>query len=393
MRKQRWPVALVVLLVALLGWYLFYTQQIVRTLRADAETLTRIFAQVQQGLTDPDPEAAISTLFELQGLIRDAGVPLVVAGPGDTILATENLPFEANLDTRVGQALVRDYIQRLDLRHPPVGDPNVQHIHFGDPPEVRRLSWIPWLQAGGLLLILFVGFAVIRYQWRVEGERAWTAMARELAHQLGTPLSSLQGWAEVMKLSPEERPGGLDDREIADAVEQDLERLERVSRRFELVGRTPHLESLDIHRVLRELEEYVKDRLPRLGPGVELEVEIPRHLPRVRGNEVLLTWALENVVKNSVDALAGRGGRITLSAEADLADRVTILIRDTGPGVDPELADRIFEAGVTSKAGGWGVGLTLSRRIIEGLHDGRIELLDGSGGGATFQVKLPAARG
>jgi signal transduction histidine kinase len=149
-----------------------------------------------------------------------------------------------------------------------------------------------------------------------------------------------------------------------------------------------------LQKVVRDLERYLAARLPRLGEGVDLVVDIPSNLPPVLANEVLLVWALENVVKNALDALAGRGGRISIYArEVQGRHRqVSLRIRDTGPGVDPEIRDRIFEPGVTTKAGGWGVGLALSRRIVEGVHRGRIELLDGTGG-ATFQVRLPVADG
>lgn len=392
MRRNRWPIALATLFVVLLGWYLAYTQQIVRALRADAETLTQIFSEVQSGVTDPDPARADEALFRLQGIILESGVPLVMTGPGDTILNARNLPFEADLATADGQERVQAYVRRLDVRHPPVGDPEIQALHFGDTPEVRRLRWIPWLQVGGLLLTVFVGFAMIRTQRSAESERAWTSMARELAHQLGTPLSSLQGWLEVLKLPRRERPGSLEDADVAHAIEEDLERLERISHRFELIGREPELESLQLQKIVRDLERYLAARLPRLGRGVELIVDVPDSLPPVKANEVLLVWALENVVKNALDALAGRGGRISIYAReiAGRQKQVSLRIRDTGPGVDPEIRDRIFEPGATTKSGGWGVGLALSRRIVEGVHRGRIELLDGTGG-ATFQVRLPVA--
>lgn len=392
MRRNRWPVALAALFVVLLGWYLVYTTQIVGALRADAETLTQIFSEVQEGLADPDPSRAEEALFRLQGIIVESGVPLVLTGPGDTILGVENLPFEADLESAEGQERVRAYVRRLDARNPPVGDPNIQHVHFGDTPEVRRLRWIPWLQVGGLLLTVGVGFTMIRAQRSAESERAWTAMARELAHQLGTPLSSLQGWLEVLKLPHGERPASLADSDVASAIEEDLERLERISHRFELIGREPELQSLSLRRIVRDLERYIAARLPRLGRGVELVVDVPDTLPPVKANEVLLMWALENVVKNALDAMAGRGGRISLYArEIDGKRReVSLRIRDSGPGVDPDVRDRIFEPGVTTKSGGWGVGLALSRRIVEGVHGGRIELLDGTGG-ATFQIRLPVA--
>lgn len=392
MRRNRWPVALATFFVVLLGWYVAYTQQIVRALRADAETLTQIFSEVQSGVADPDPARADEALFRLQGIILESGVPLVMTGPGDTIMDARNLPFDVDLSTPEGQERVRTYVRRLDVRHPPVGDPQVQALHFGDTPEVRRLRWIPWLQVGGLLLTVFVGFAMIRTQRSAEAERAWTSMARELAHQLGTPLSSLQGWLEVLKLPHRERPASLADADVAHAIEEDLERLERISHRFELIGREPELESLHLQKIVRDLERYLAARLPRLGRGVELIVDVPDTLPPVKANEVLLVWALENVVKNALDALAGRGGRISIYAReiAGRQKQVSLRIRDTGPGVDPEIRDRIFEPGATTKSSGWGVGLALSRRIVEGVHRGRIELLDGTGG-ATFQVRLPVA--
>ncbi|MFQ5537472.1 MAG: PAS domain-containing sensor histidine kinase [Gemmatimonadota bacterium] len=390
MRMAKWPVVLATLFILLLGWYLLYTQQIVRALQADAETLTEIYNEVQAGLTSPDDSRADDALFRLQGIILESRVPFVLTGPGDTILAVRNLPFEADPSTPEGQARIREYVRRLDARNPPVGDPSTSQIHFGDSPEVRRLRWIPWLQAGGLLLTVAVGFTLIRAQRRAESERAWTSMARELAHQLGTPLSSLQGWLEVLKLPEKERPGALGEGEVADAIEQDLDRLERISHRFELIGREPELESLSLPEVVRGMDRYLAARLPRLGRGITLTVDLPDDLSRVKGNEVLLVWALENVVKNALDALAGRGGKITIYARDTGDGWVSLRIRDTGPGVNPEIRDRIFDPGVTTKTRGWGVGLALSRRIVEGVHGGRIELLEGMEG-TTFQIRLPVA--
>ena len=391
MFRIKLPIALATLFVMLLGWYLVYTQRIVRSMQADAETLANIFNEVQQAITDPGQGAAEDALFRLQEAVLETGVPIIVTGPGDTVLYVENLPFEVDVRTSAGQVSVREYLTRLDVRHPPVGDSATQRIHFGDTPEVRSLRWIPWLQAGGLLLTALIGFTVIRAQRRAESERAWTAMARELAHQLGTPISSLQGWLEVLRLPPAGRPGDLGEGEIADALAEDLIRLERISHRFELIGVDPELEKVSLGRVVRDLERYLQARLPRFGPGVKLTMDVPEDLPPVQGNEVLLAWALENVVKNALDALAGRGGRIAVDARRGDPGWVLLRIQDDGPGVDPEVRDRIFDPGVTTKSGGWGVGLALSRRIVEGVHGGRIDLLDGRSGGATFQIRLPAA--
>lgn len=394
MIRIKWPVALATLFVMLLGWYLVYMQSIFRAVQDNAQLMSEIYTVVQEGLISEDPLKETQALIELQRIVTASGVPLVVMGPGDTVLSHVNLPFTVDDQTWEGQARIRAYVRRLDERYPPVGDlAGPQHIHFGETEEARTLRLVPFLQAAGLLAIALTGFVVIRYQRRAEGEKAWTAMARELAHQLGTPLSSLAGWLEVLRLPHQERPGDLDDIDIATSIGEDLERLERISHRFELIGTEPELESLSVRQVVQDLEEYLAARIPRFSRrGVDLLVDIPSGLPRVKGNEVLLIWALENVVKNALDALAGRGGKITIYAREIGGDWVSLRIRDTGPGVDPEIRDRIFEPGVSSKSGGWGVGLALSRRIVEGVHGGRIELLE-TVEGTTFQIRLPADHG
>ena len=377
--------------LVLLGWYLVYTESIVRALEDNAERLSEIYHEVQAGLATMDQSAAITAMFNLQGIIIESGVPLVITGPGGLATAFENLDFEVDLDSPEGQREILAYTRSLDAAHPPVGDPNVQQIHFGSTPEFESLRRIPWFQAGGMLLTALIGFVVIRSQRRAESEKAWTSMARELAHQLGTPLSSLAGWLEVLSLPVDERPGGLRDREIAGSIGEDLQRLEGISHRFELIGTEPELESLSVRQVVSDLEQYLASRIPKLSrKSVELVVDIPPGLPRVQGNEVLLIWALENVVKNALDALAGRGGKITIYAREIGGKWISLRIRDTGPGVDPEIRDKLFEPGVTTKSSGWGVGLARSRRIVEGVHKGRIELLEGFEG-TTFQIRLPAA--
>jgi len=391
MIRIKWPVALATLFVMLLGWWLLYTQQIVQRVEENAILLSRIFAEVQEGLLAQNQTRETQALLNLQTMIVETEVPLVVMGAADTVLLHANLPFEADENTRAGQLEIRDYVRSLDQVNVPVGDPDFVHIHFGQTPAVRRLVWIPWLQASGLLLTVFVGLLVVQTQRRVEGERAWTAMARELAHQLGTPLSSLQGWLEVLRLARSERPGDVEDAEIARSIGEDLERLERISHRFELIGTEPELEDLSVRHVVRDLEQYLVARIPRLTrQGIDLVVDVPDGLPSVMGNEVLLMWALENVVKNALDALAGRGGKISIYARELGGKWVSVRVRDTGPGVDPAIRDKIFEPGVSSKQGGWGVGLALSRRIVEGVHRGRIELLE-TGEGTTFQILLPVA--
>ena len=402
MMRIKWPVAIATLFIVLLGWYLLYTQSFVDELHRNDELLTQVSGLVQeliQDTGDPGSGGAArdrrrfeTALFELQEVVVASGIPMIWTGQNDTVLSAENLPFEADIYSPRGQDQVKLLVRRLGASgREPIQGAGGTLIHFGDTPQLARLKWIPWLQASGLVITVSIGFLVIRAQRRAEQDKAWTAMARELAHQLGTPISSLQGWLELLRLPIEERPSAVEADAVAEGIEEDLVRLERISYRFELIGRDPTLESLDIREVVRDLETYLQARIPRLSTGVLLIVDVPKGLPKVLGSEVLLLWALENIVKNALDAMAGKGGEIRLKVREGLPGWLHVRIQDTGPGVDPEIRDKIFEPGVSGKEGGWGVGLTLSRRIIERAHKGQIHLLDNEGGGAIFDIRLPAS--
>ena len=392
MIRIKWPIALATLFVLMLGWYLYYTRTIVQQLHQDSEFITEIFDLVQQGIQGTEPGSEVMALSKLQTRILESGLPIVVTDEAGVVIMAENVGFVFDRSSPENQRRAREEVERLSLDHEPISGAGGNLIYFGDTPEIQRLRWIPWIQASGLLITVTIGVLVIRNQRRAEGEKAWTAMARELAHQRGTPISSLQGWLELIRVPEDDRPGKLAVGDVAAGIEEDLVRLEKISHRFELIGREPELESLDLREVVRELERYLQARIPRLRSGVLLVLDIPKNLPPVMGNDTLLTWALENVVKNALDALAGTGGEIRIEARQEDAGWISLRIQDTGPGVPIELRDTLFDPGVSSKSSGWGVGLTLSRRIIEGVHKGRISLLDAAGGGALFNVMLPAAR-
>ena len=406
MIRIRWPVALATLFLVLFGWYLIYTQSLMVGLNENQALTSEVFSIVQELIQDTGGSETSDAggrlrnvrgfenpLFELQGVIIRSGIPMIWISPADSVLSVENLPFDADIFTPQGQELVKALVRGLEAEgREPMRGAAGNLLYFGDTPQLSGLRWIPWLQASGLMLTALIGFLVIRYQRRAEQDKAWTAMARELAHQLGTPISSLQGWLELMSLPTEERPAGLEGDAVSAGVEEDLVRLERISHRFELIGRDPDLETLDIREVVRDLEQYLQARLPRLASGVLLIVDVPKDMPEILGSEVLLSWALENVVKNALDALAGRGGEIRLKVRRGPSGWLHLRIQDTGPGVDPEVRDTIFDPGVTGKARGWGVGLTLSRRIIEVTHKGHIFLLNTEGEGAIFEIRLPTAR-
>lgn len=390
------PVAILLVFGAVLVSYLLYTWQIAEELRRDAAVFSRIYFQVVSATASPEgltPEGELDLLRELYG----AGIPVVVTDLEGTPTTAVNLPFEARIETEEGRAEIRAYVAGLDTRNAPLVDETSGFIvHYGEPAFLSRLKWIPWLQAMLLLAVFAIGVWMIRTAYQSERERIWSAMARESAHQMGTPLSSLVGWLELLD-APEpvgggpagdgHGPEGLD---IRAEMRHDLQRLEKVSRRFEAIGRTPVLRPVDLPGLLRGLSRYFAARLPSLGGRVRLETELPEIAPLVQGDEVLLEWAFENLVKNAIDSLAGRRGTIRIAYGGVNADRAVFRVEDDGPGVPEHLRDTLFEVGVTTKSGGWGVGLSLARRIVVDVHGGALRL-EPSDGGAVFCVELPIA--
>ncbi len=396
MRRRFWPALLATASLVVFASYLAYTQYLVRQIRQQGVINSRIWSLVQRGLLSPDTGAVgqeLTALLDIQDQIKALGLPMLVRDRTGQYSAQANLPFEADLRTTSGQQRVADYAMALERRRPEnvVEMPGVGAILFGDPPLLTWLRLVPWLQVSGALLLILVAVAVIRSDMRAERERLWAAMARELAHQMGTPLSSLEGWLEVLELPPAERVAFAPDEYIASVMTSNVERLGRVSRRFELIGKPPALDLVDVADIVEELHDYFMPRMPKFGKNIAVRMRVRDDLPAVRANSVLLAWALENIVKNAVDALGGRGGRIIIMAHPDAAGGVRVQIADDGPGIPAGLRDRIFEPGVSTKSSGWGVGLSLTRRIVQDLHQGRIAVYGRRRGGTVFDITLPPA--
>jgi signal transduction histidine kinase len=401
MIRRLGPAALAMVSILVLGSYLLYTQYLVREIRREAAIHSQVYSLVQRGIAGDVDGGPFQVLIDMQTQLQHLQVPIVVFDAHGAPTYANNLPFEYDLASADGRAEVLEF-GRLLMRNRPRNRTPIQgggELVFGDPPVLTWLRLIPWLQVGAGVLLIGLAFVVMRSSVRAQRERLWSAMARELAHQMGTPLSSLAGWVEVLQLTAGERESLAQTDHIGRVMQADVERLERVSRRFELIGKPPALELVSAQDVVRELVSYFGPRLPHLGKGIALRSRIEHELPPIRANQVLLVWALENIIKNAIDALAGRGGHISLMAlrggtppvSASDEKSLHIVIIDNGPGIAPSMRERIFEPGVTTKAGGWGVGLSLSRRIVEELHHGRITVHTRARGGAVFDVVLPVA--
>jgi signal transduction histidine kinase len=374
--------------VLLLGSYIVYTQRVVVELRREAERSGRMYAQVFEALADPTSDPS-NALLELSRQIADSKVPVLLTDADGKLAGAVNTPFDklaasgGRADPRVaGNERLRRYIAMLDRQNPPMVEAGFGTVHIGDTPLVLGLRFIPLIQAGTLALLLLAGVYAVRTRGRADREKVWAGMARESAHQLGTPLSSLSGWLELLSEREE-------DPLAAQAVQHmrgDLDRLERVAHRFERIGRPPRRDPVDVRKLVDTVGGYFRARVPTLAHAVDIAASGGDEPLMIHGDAVLLEWALEALMKNAVDALAGRGGRIYITA-ARVPEGVRIRVADDGPGIPREIRARVFDAGFSTKDSGWGVGLSLARRIVEENHGGQL-LLVPSPRGATFDVIL-----
>ena len=309
-------------------------------------------------------------------------IPAVITDTAmTTVVVTRNL--DAGADPLALAA-------RFDAIHPPIRIDGFggQLVHYGESPLARMIRVFPVVQLGVVALFVLVGYLGFSYVRRSEQSSLWVGMAREAAHQLGTPLSSMMGWIELLRLGDAALP-----ETVADELDQDVDRLRRVADRFEKIGSQPTLSPTALRPVLDRVAEYIHRRVPRSGPEVDISVAADPALQAMLNAE-LFEWVVENLLKNALDAMDGVPGphRIRLTARRQ-GDRLAIDIADTGRGMDRATARHVFRPGFSTKRRGWGLGLSLARRIVETYHGGRLSVAETSPGrGTTFRIDLPAAR-
>lgn len=381
MLRRAAPIVLVAAIAALLLSYVVYTRRVVEQLQREAVVESVMYARIWRALSDTTEALSTEALLDLSRYIVDKGVPVVVMS-GGAPTSWSNVP--ARVDTADAEQL-RRYARELDEANPPVVVPGVGTVHFGNTLLVRGLRIIPLVQAALIVLLAAAAWSALRARGRAERERTWAGMAREAAHQLGTPLTSLSGWVELLAETPGPELAG----EAIGHLRGDLERLERVAHRFERIGTPPRRAAVELVSLAGRCADYFRVRAPKLAKAVRIDFVAADESVVVQGDAVLLEWALEAVLKNALDALAGRGGAVTVTVERLIDGGARVRVEDDGPGIEREVRASIFEPGVTTKPHGWGIGLSLARRIVEENHHGTL-LLVPTDRGATFDIILPA---
>lgn len=396
-----------------------FTQTAVTRLTREVSTTSELLARVAAQATLPSTAnpALRSMLGEMQAgisfpiVITDTtGTPrawsrLAIKNddvPGESIDSlTAGLPISVVHRDRL--ARVKAEVPALDRTHAPIplrqgpNTPVLGHLHYGNPPVLQQLRWTPIVAVAGTGLLLLLGLSGLTGIRQAEKRVIWVGMAKETAHQLGTPLSSLMGWVELLRAHAEGvAPNGtvtIPKAELAETLsdmEGDIDRLSKVAQRFSHIGSAPQLVLQDVGPVVREAVQYIRRRVPQGQGAVEIR-ERYEEVPPINLNRELLEWVLENLLSNALSALDKPQGLIEIVVERrGQTEEVEISVSDNGRGMTKEQHKRAFDAGFSTKRRGWGLGLALARRVVEEYHAGRIGVRHSAPGvGTTMVIRFP----
>ena len=355
---------------------LFVSNALVNDLKREEEAKMKIWASAMSSLINAANNADVT--LEQEILTGNSTIPVIFIDDKGSIISYNNVNIPQGADT-LSVLMERAAGMRASGKSIPVpmGSLGVYSACYDDSEILVQLSYYPYVQLAIVLLFFIVCFVAIISSKRAEQNRVWVGLSKETAHQLGTPISSLMAWATVLK---ERYPAD----ELLPEMERDVARLQRVAERFSKIGSMPEPTSEDLVAVVEGAVEYVKRRSPA---KVEYRLEFPKRPLLVRMNAPLIEWVIENLCKNAIDAMDGNGCiTVTLSQNSDKA---FIEVADTGKGISKANRKRVFEPGYTTKKRGWGLGLSLAKRIMEEYHKGRIFVKKSAQGeGATFRLEL-----
>ncbi len=395
-RKERylgsdheWPLwfkgFLVFGVVLIAGVFFFYTQTIISQIKENSRRTMQTYARLWQlAASAPASGAEIDVIFE--EIIQKSDFPIVVTDAEGNLQAWRGVDVEWDDTTYISRQKLKEMARKMDKHRKPIPiyfgtrQEVINYLHYGDPVLISQLKMMSFVELGLFTLFVLIAFITFRNIKMAEQRTIWVGMAKETAHQLGTPLSSLLGWLELMKAKchsatqKAEHDSDLTLEQIADKVAVDLHRLGKIAHRFEQIGSLPELKPTDMNAVVSEAAAYFRQRLPYNGSGVIITEKLG-HLIPAKANAELMSWVVENLVKNSLEAVHHRAGVIEISTHLDKEKKdITIQVSDNGRGIPPRQQKKIFKPGYTTKKRGWGLGLSLAKRIVEEYHLGKISL-------------------
>ncbi len=395
-QPSHFKVILLILAFLIVGGTLWYTHELVRALQSKEKEIADLYAKSLEYLANPQTSESDYS-FVLDEVLRAIDFPIVLSDSSNEPLSpfqkySKNVTFDSTWSSEQQRQFLKNLIAELDTKNSPivvaVQDTIVlNYVHYGESPVVTQLRWLPYIEFSVVAIFILIGYISFSYIKRSEQSNIWVGMARETAHQLGTPISSMMGWIELLKHQTGDKDSGI--AETLRDMENDLQRLQKIADRFSKIGSKPDLRDENLGEVISKVLEYFRRRIPQSGKKVQLKLDEPAPV-FAKVNRELFEWVVENLIKNALDAMEDGTGSISISL-SERGKSVFVDVIDTGKGIDMKHRNDIFRPGFSTKARGWGLGLSLSKRIIESYHHGKLTLKESKPGvGTTFRIKLKA---
>ena len=357
--------ALFLLGIVLIVFFVMFTQGIVGDLREDNRKIAQLYSEMIASVASEDNDESLNFIFE--NIIQKVSFPLIQSDSEMNPISWKNLPKNVS-----DEKTIISFQQTMDKQNEPIplvyndmqtgSEHIIGYLHFGDSILINRLEMLPFVQicvVGLFILIGFTGFSVIRNS---EKKHIWAGMARETAHQLGTPVSALMGWVDLLKNNPKDTDS------LVKEIELDLNRLGAISDRFGDMSTKPKLQEFDLIDSIKQVIDYLERRVSEVAIDINYKKSDNYNFV---GNRRLLSWAIENIIKNGIDAVKDKNAEIVISVKKS-DSTIQIDIADNGAGIPRRDWKNIFRPGFSTKKYGWGLGLSLANRIVKDIHRGKL---------------------
>ncbi len=380
-KKRRWKIFLLLLAITIGIGSFFYTNWLVKNMAKEERKSVELWAEATQKLASYDINSNEDITFLVDIINRNTTIPIITADSIDQIQNDRNISYT---DKNKDKVLERELNRMKDENDPiiiTVSEKEKQYLYYRDSILLENLKYYPVVQFAVIFLFILVAYLAFNSSRNSEQNQVWVGMSKETAHQLGTPISSLMAWVELLRMQ------NIDENLIRE-FEKDTQRLEKITERFSKIGSIPELILTDVSETILSTVEYLKTRSStKINFILDFDLNQKFEAPL---NASLFTWVIENLCKNAIDAM-NNDGTIQVSL-TEKGKQIFIDISDTGKGISKSYYKTIFQPGFTTKKRGWGLGLSLAKRIVENYHKGKIFLKQSEiNKGTTFRIILNKA--
>ena len=371
-----------VISLAIVVAFLYISNNIVNDLAEQERERMQIWADAtKEIITAQDIE------FPMSIITANSNIPVMLTDETSTIILDSrnfDLPDDSDPSSPANEKFLNAKLESLkktnNVIHVALDDGSSQYVYYEDSSLLKKLNYFPYIQVTIMVVFILIVYFAVMSTKKAEQNKVWVGLSKETAHQLGTPISSLMAWMELLKSL------GVDDDTVKE-MNKDVDRLSTIASRFSKIGSRPNMETVDMNEVVAHSSSYMSTRI---SPHINFSVDIDKNPAPVMMSAPLFEWVMENLIKNAVDAMSGSGS-ISVATGRE-KERAFVEVADTGKGIARKNFKNVFNPGFTTKKRGWGLGLTLAKRIIEEYHGGKIFVKQSEPGvGTTFRIEFQMA--